>query len=160
MMHVIREELRLQRVSGPRSIGDSALSALDAHAVGCVELDPGQCCEHFHFAAAVRVTELCRKKELAVSAVAIDHIVVVIAAAHEHHLLFLIVNVSADRLRLRKIKRRPLDRNDLSCGDRAAPYFGKTGASELQHLVRNAAAVLAGEVKIGMIRQVNDCPLI
>ena len=96
MVNVVREELGLQRIRGPGSIGLSAFSACHAHSIRRIELDAGHCCQNFHDTAAVGIIYFRSLDKASVTGVAVDHEIVVIASAILK-LLVIRIDISADK---------------------------------------------------------------
>ena len=107
MVNVVREELGLQRICGPGSIGLTAFSACHAHSIRCIELDAGHCCQNFHDAAAVGIIYFRSLDQPSVTGVAVDHEVVVIASAILK-LLVIRIDISADTRESRRNSRKTM----------------------------------------------------
>ena len=80
-----------------------------------------------------------------------------VIAAAEAQLLVVSIDILADRLFLRKVKRRAGHRVDLSRRDQIRPDLSSAAAVKLEDLLLNTAAVFSREIKIGVIGHINDC---
>ena len=155
MMYVIREELGLQRIRGSGAVGPAALAAFHDHSVCCIELDAGQVGQDFHDTAAAGIAYFRRLAKASVAGIAVDHEVVVVAAA-KAHLRIIGVDISTDGFGRRKIKGRSLDRRKFARGDQIFADGCRIAAVHLQDLIRNVPAVLSCQVEVGVVGQIDD----
>ena len=87
---------------------------------------------------------------------AVEHEVVVVAAAEDDLLRAGVADPLADRVRRREVERRAGHRRDLAGRDRGRVDRRVVGGHQLQLVVVGAAGALAGEVEVGVVGQVDD----
>ena len=121
--------------------------------VARVELDPRLGGEDLERAAALRLDDPGDLAQLA--RLAAQHEVVVVAAA-ALQLLVGRVDARADRCRLAEVERRAVDRLHLAGRDQRRVDRREAVGLELQLVAEDRALALAGQVEVGVVREVDD----
>ena len=118
MMDIVREKLSLQAEGSARHIVDAGFAVCNIRKIRSIKLNARLSREHFHGTPALRIAGLRHRQKSSVSAIAVDHKVVVVAARQDQ-LRIIISNLRSDGFRRAEVKRSSVHRQDLSRRDLA-----------------------------------------
>src|SRR6266852_7513818 len=155
MVRRIGKMLRLQTESPAVDVG-LAILALNGSVqeISSIKLQPRLRCGYVHYAPALRIVSLCRREHRAWRFV-VQHPVMIVAPA-ELELLLVLVDPRANRKRLQKIKRRVPHLAKLARGNQRRVHGSKPAGVNRHLLLQYVAISLAGQVEVGMMRQIED----